>query len=150
MQPRHEPATSGLLGGDPGRSIVAVVLTCRGKVGLFKRSPAVCHDAGRWHCVTGYLDGDNGPWLQVALELYEETGLTVNDLDQLTEGPVLTLNDSGGGSSPWRVHTFSAQTSRRRLALNWEHDAHRWVAPHELPRFDEQVGWLGDVIAAVT
>ncbi len=125
---------------------VAVVLTWRGRVGLFKRSAAVGSDQGRWHCVTGFLDPGRSPAEQAAIELYEETGLAVADLSFLTPCPVLELPDERGGS--WLVHVFRAETEQRRLRLNEEHDAYRWVLPQRLRRFDGRVAWLDQVLEA--
>jgi 8-oxo-dGTP pyrophosphatase MutT (NUDIX family) len=131
------------------RDVVAVVLGWRGRVGLFKRSALVGHDQGLWHCITGYVDGADFPGAarrQALVELYEETGLAVADLDALEPGPVLTLS---GGGGLWNVHTFSAATSQRRLALNWEHESYRWVRPSAVSRFCGRVPWLTDVLRAV-
>lgn len=123
---------------------VALVLTWRNRVGIFKRSQRVGSDRGRWHCITGHLDPGRGALEQAVQELHEETGLGVADLDRFDPGPVLVLADPRGGW--WRVHTFRAATRVRRLELNWEHDAYRWVAPARLRRFDGQVPWLGQVL----
>lgn len=128
----------------PGRVIVAVVLTWRGRIGLFKRSALVHGDAGRWHCLTGYLDEGEDPVGQALLELREETGLTEVDL---RAGPLLVLDDDAG--TPWHVHTFLAVTTQRRLDLNWEHDHYRWVLPRAVSAFDGRVAWLTDVLEAV-
>ena len=129
------------------RCVVAVIVTWRGRVGLFKRSQLVGHDAGAWHCITGYLDKDEDPMQRAAQELFEETGLCVADLEQLTRGPTLQLADPGG-RRPWIVHTFAATTHRRHLMLNWEHDAYRWVRPAKVRRFHGRVPWLADVLDA--
>lgn len=139
--------------------VVAVVLGWRGRIGLFKRSREVGHDAGLWHCITGYLDiGDatdsadttaeeDLARAQALLELFEETGVAVGDLVDFRSGPVLELADARGDH--WRVHTFRAETERRHLRLNWEHDTYRWVSPQSVARFDGQVPWLRDVMAEV-
>jgi ADP-ribose pyrophosphatase YjhB (NUDIX family) len=128
-------------------TVVAVVLTWRGRVGLFKRSCHVRHDAGLWHCVTGFVEDGDAAHEQALVELYEETGLSVMELTDFRVGPVLQLGDARGGF--WRVHTFGAETERRRLRLNWEHDGYRWVHPRFLARFDGQVPWLRHVLRAV-
>ena len=126
--------------------VVAVVLQCRGKIALFKRSQLVAHDQGLWHCVTGYVDRQSqDPHQQAILELHEETGLGVNDLDGFAAGPVLVLRQ---GSTTWNVHTFTAETRRRQLELNWEHDSYRWVPRAKVARFDGRVGWLDEVLIA--
>ncbi|WP_405537425.1 NUDIX domain-containing protein [Streptomyces antimycoticus] len=130
------------------RQVVAVILMWRGRIGLFKRSGSVQHDAGLWHCITGYLDADSDPVRQAIQEIWEETLLPARALEQLTAGPTLRLADPRGGPD-WTVHTFLACTSQRRLTLNWEHKAYRWVRPGKLPQFDGQVAWLTDVLRAV-
>jgi 8-oxo-dGTP pyrophosphatase MutT (NUDIX family) len=133
---------------EPSRDVVAVVLTRYERVGLFKRSRHVRHDAGAWHCITGYVDPGRSPLQQAVEELWEETGLRVTDLHRLVAGPVLDLPDVSGGR-PWVVNTFAAATTERRLTLNWEHDQYRWVRPARISRFDGRVTWLADVLAAV-
>ncbi|GAA0671805.1 hypothetical protein GCM10009535_59420 [Streptomyces thermocarboxydovorans] len=127
-------------------TVVAVVLTWHGRIGLFKRSRLVSHDAGLWHCVTGFAEDGCTPRVQALLELFEETGLLVAELTAFRTGPVLELGDDRGGF--WKVHTFHAETERRRLQLNWEHDSYRWVRPRFLVRFDGQVPWLRHVLSA--
>lgn len=129
------------------RPIVAVVVEWREHMLLLKRSREVAHDCGKWHCVTGYVEAGRHLVQQAIDELHEETGLRLADLTALTEGPVLRLTDGQGQA--WPVHTFRAQTLQRRLTLNWEHTAYRWVRPSRLSRFDGRVSWLEDVIDAV-
>lgn len=129
--------------------VVAVVLCWRGRIGLFKRSQSVAHDRGLWHCITGYLDRNSdlgSPRQQAERELAEEVGLTSENLQSLVSGPVLELYGDG---RVWRVHTFRANTTTRRLTLNWEHAEYRWARPSAIPRFDGRVAWLTDVIQAV-
>jgi 8-oxo-dGTP pyrophosphatase MutT (NUDIX family) len=128
------------------REVVAVALQWRGRVGLFRRSSAVAHDQGLWHCITGYLEPDATPAQQALTELHEETGIGVVDLESFAEGDVLELADRHGHT--WTVHTFRVVTSRRRLVLNDEHDAYRWVDVRSVARFTNQVGWLGTALAA--
>ena len=117
------------------RAVVAVVLSWHGRIGLFKRSGLVGGGAGLWHCID-----------QAIAELREETGLEPDELVRLESCGVLSLTDGRGGL--WRVHTFRARTERRRLDLNWEHDAYRWVSAKSVRRFEGQVSWLGEVLAA--
>lgn len=128
------------------RTVVAVVVEWRGRIGLFRRSQSVHHDCGRWHCITGYVEPHHSPDQQALEELTEETGLRVIDIQGLYRGDVLHLDDHAGNR--WVVHTFRAVTQRRRLRINWEHDSYRWVAPRALTRFNNRVAWLDDVVIA--
>jgi hypothetical protein len=49
----------------------------------------------------------------------------------------------------WLIYTFIATTERRRLTINWEHDAYRWTIPDRVKRFSNRVRWLDDVLAVV-
>lgn len=128
------------------RTIVAVAVLWRGRVGLFRRSAHVDHDRGLWHCVTGYVEPGVTPLEQAFAELLEETGLGVIDLEAFVEGDVLELTDAHG--EVWTVHTYRANTTRRRLVLNEEHDAHKWVEPRAVARFGNSVSWLEEVLTA--
>lgn len=128
------------------RTVVAVVVLWRGRIGLFRRSATADHDQGMWHCVTGYVEQGHSALSQAVAELHEETGLGAADLDSLVAGEVLELPDSRGDL--WQVHTFRAVTSRRRLVLNDKHDHYRWVEPRAVARFGNRVSWLGEVLRA--
>ena len=129
------------------RAVVAVVLSWRGRIGLFKRSSSVGGGAGMWHCITGYLEDGAEPAEQALAELCEEAGLSREDVLELEPCGVLQLLDGAGDT--WLVHAFRARTERRRLALNWENVAYRWVPVKSVPRFDGQVSWLRDVLDQV-
>jgi ADP-ribose pyrophosphatase YjhB (NUDIX family) len=129
--------------GTAVREIVAIVLENHGRVALLRRSRAVRHDRGLWHCVTGYLDPGAAPRDQAWVELHEETGLTPEEVQLERCGPLILPDQSG---ALWLVHTFKASTSRRRLSINEEHDAYRWAKPAKVSRFSNRVAWLGAVL----
>ncbi len=131
-----------------GRCVVAVVLMCRGRIGLFKRSGDVAHDRGKWHCISGYVDPGTSPLEQAVVEVFEETGLLARDLVALDEGPTLLLPDDEADGW-WTVHTYRAECHQRSLVLNHEHQSYRWARPTALRRFDGQVSWLERVVGAV-
>jgi hypothetical protein len=106
----------------------------------------VARDAGLWHCITGYLPPSTSPLAQAIQELHEETGLTAAYIEDVRIGPVLNL--PGDDEIPWEVHTFAAHTTIRKLTLNWEHDAYRWVKARHIRGFT-QVHWLSTVLRAL-
>jgi ADP-ribose pyrophosphatase YjhB (NUDIX family) len=144
---RHHMSGNDRLRTQPPRVVVAVVLTWRGRIGLFKRSATVSGGAGLWHCITGFVDEGLHPAEQALAELREEAGISAVELLALEPCRVLDLRGADG--EMWQVHTFKAATERRRLDLNWEHDSYRWVPVRSVPRFDGQVPWLRDVLEAV-
>jgi hypothetical protein len=139
-------ADSAELAGRPGRTVVAAVLTNRGRVCLLRRSGLVDGDQGRWHCVTGYLPAAVDPLQQVFTEIAEETGMHPSDLRLVRSGARLTLR--AGIDERWDVLPFLVEAANTAVVLNWENDDHRWVDdPHGVP--GETVPWLADVLAAV-
>ncbi|WP_169304031.1 NUDIX domain-containing protein [Arthrobacter sp. CAU 1506] len=131
----------------PGsRTVVAVVLECRGRIALFRRSSDLTHDGSLWHCITGFVEHGSSPSCQALEEIYEEAGLGARDLVALRHGPVLVIDDEIG--SPWLIYTFTAVTERRQLKINWEHDSYRWTMPQKYTRFVNRVPWLDQVLAA--
>ncbi|MGF9649155.1 NUDIX domain-containing protein [Pseudarthrobacter oxydans] len=140
LQPRELDATPGV------RAVVAVVLEWQDNIALFKRSKNLHHDTGLWHCITGFIEAGCTPAEQALQELYEETGLAENGVVEIQSGPDLVLHDDRG--QPWRVHTFRAVSARRRLTINWEHDAYRWTKPNKTKRFSNRVSWLDSVLEA--
>ncbi|WP_427132309.1 NUDIX domain-containing protein [Pseudarthrobacter sp. S9] len=128
------------------QTVVAVVIEWRGKIALLKRSRDVHNDRGLWHCITGYLEPGASPKQQALQELIEETGLHAATLLDLRAGPDLVIISKD--ATPWLVHTFTAVTSQRRLKIDWEHDAYRWITPNKVKRFVNRVAWLDDVLHA--
>lgn len=126
--------------------VVAAVLFHGDRIGLFKRSRLVTGDAGRWHCVTGYLPAGTDPLEHARVELVEETGLDGDDIVLVRRGDGLVLPCRRGPA--WQVFPFLFRAARSGLALNWEHDEYRWVRPAEVDGL-ETVSWLPDVLAAV-
>ena len=127
------------------QAVVAVIVSRFDKIAVFKRSAIMTSDAGLWHCITGYLEPSITPERQAAIELFEETGLKFAELDSFQTGPVLRINDS---AVVWEVHPFLAETTRRRLQLNWEHERYRWIKVSQRTGY-QRVGWLEDVLSAL-
>jgi 8-oxo-dGTP pyrophosphatase MutT (NUDIX family) len=126
------------------RTVVAIVVECRGKIALFRRSRHLGHDRGLWHCITGFVEVGIPPGQQAVRELFEETGLQPKDLIEFREGPALVIKDLL--ETPWLVHTFIVLSNRRRLTIDWEHDAYRWALPGKTRRFSNRVSWLDTVL----
>ena len=125
--------------------VVAAVLTHRDRVGLFRRSRKVRGDAGRWHCITGFLPAAEDPQQQALNEIQEETGI---DADQLERGCTAVLELEGADGTVWRVHAFHFSSRTETVTLNWEHDEACWRC---LDQFDElpTVPWLAAVLEAL-
>ncbi len=126
---------------------VAVVVTWRGRVGLFRDLPRADRKVAGWRCLRADLDSGEDALAGAARVLLDATGLVVRDLVALESGPVLQLEGEDG--PPRRVTTVLAQTDRRRLLTDPADLLHRWVRRDHLARFDGQVAWLRQVVGAV-
>ncbi|HXY12156.1 MAG TPA: NUDIX domain-containing protein [Thermoplasmata archaeon] len=99
-----------------------------GRVLLLERSEKVGSFQGHWAGVSGFLEAST-PLEQAFREILEETGLTANDLDLVTEGaPVLSRD----GSKVFVVHPFRFRARKTDVRLDWEHTRFEWVEPSEI------------------
>ncbi len=111
--------------------VVTVFLLRRGPGGdsvlLLRRSRRVGTYRGRWAGVSGYLEGE--PLAQAMKELAEETGLGDGDVELVRVGPPILAPDPRL-KRRWIVHPFlMALRKGRKVCLDWEHVAARWVRP---------------------
>ena len=127
-------------------AVVAVIVRNHDRICLLKRSSLVSHDAGRWHCITGYLSEYRDAEEQAIAEIAEEIGLAVTDLKSLQQGTTLNISDEHGHH--WTVYTFSCDVTKWTLTLNWEHDSYQWLHRRDLSRI-ALVPWFFDVLQAV-
>lgn len=122
--------------------VVAALLTHQGRIGLFRRSPHVSGDVGRWHCITGFLPDDAEALSHAIVEIYEETGIPSLELS-LINSAVLELK--GGDGKHWRVYAYHFQSQTDAVQLNWENDVVCWIEPERLGLLPT-VSWLEDVL----
>lgn len=120
--------------------MVACILRHAGRIALLKRSQAVGSAAGRWHCVTGFLDDGIGPREQALTEVAEETGLTGDAVSLVATPPPIRVERPRQGWV-WVIHPFLFDTATLVLRLDWEHDEYRWIEPTELAHLDV-VPWV--------
>lgn len=124
----------------PSREVVAVLVFNQGELCLVRRSSKVSSDPGQWHCVTGFVDPDTMPIAQAVQEVEEELGFSPPHLD-VQSGAELRLDG-------WLVHVFAVHVNDRRVRLNWENDAYRWLPPGKAVSLPH-VWWLVDVCGSL-
>ena len=101
-----------------------------GQILLLERSSKVGSFQGHWAGVSGFLEAAS-PLEQAFREILEETGLTANDLDLLSEGAPVLARD---GARVFVVHPFRFRTRSTDVHLDWEHTRAEWVDPAEIRR----------------
>jgi 8-oxo-dGTP pyrophosphatase MutT (NUDIX family) len=125
------------------RAVIACFLRNSGQICLLKRSEAVGSSAGRWHCLTGYLEPGVAPLEQALVEIAEETGFEADSVTLVAAPPPLRIERPSQGWV-WVIHPFLFEVSSPTLRLDWEHDEYRWIDPAELATTD-CVPWARDV-----
>ena len=101
-----------------------------GRILLLERSAKVGSFAGHWAGVSGFLEAST-PLEQAFREVLEETGLTANDIDLLSEGAPVLARD---GAQVFVVHPFRFRARSTEVRLDWEHTRAEWVDPSEIRR----------------
>ena len=125
------------------RFVVTAILRNRGRILIVRRSEAVGTFQGRWSAISGYLEDGDRPEHRARQEVWEETGIRTAAL-RASRPPILARQDS----VVYVVHPFLFDVSCRRVRLDWENAAHRWVRPDELRRY-KTVPRLADVVTSV-
>jgi 8-oxo-dGTP pyrophosphatase MutT (NUDIX family) len=110
--------------------VTAFLERADGRILILRRSEKVGSFRGRWAAVSGYLEGVP-PRSQAVREISEETGLGPDDLEEVTEGPILYAREGG---RVFTIHPFRVRVARSEVRLDWEHTEGEWVGPSEIAR----------------
>lgn len=117
------------------RSVVTSFLEHEGKILLLRRSDQVHTYQGRWAGVSGSIEAGRTPEQQSRVEIFEETGLTDQDVRLAATGEPLLVDDPDGARR-WLVHPFRFLVLQpERIRLDWEHVEMRWIDPADLGTF---------------
>lgn len=113
------------------RDVVTAVLKKGERILLVKRGDRVNTFKGKWSCISGRMEST--PLCSVLTEIYEETGLSPNQVTLVKEGTVLQV---AGEDLQFRVHPFLFEVNCSEIQLNWENTEFRWVLPEDLSEYD--------------
>lgn len=117
---------------DPvSRSVVAVVRNGDRYLSL-RRSRRVWYYPGSWAIIGGHLPDGVDPRRQIIEEIVEETGIPRSALRIVAASSTIRLPNPDVGRT-WYTRVFLVESSVRRITLDWEHDAYRWVPLHRYP-----------------
>ena len=112
------------------RKVVTCFLESDGEILLLRRSEQVGSYQGRWAGVSGYLE--TAPDEQALVEIAEETGLQGDDIELVTRGEPLPVEDREMGVR-WLVHPFLFRIKdRNKIRIDWEHKEIKWISPEEI------------------
>lgn len=116
------------------RHVVTAFLEHNGKILIVRRSQAVGTHRGRWSGISGYLEHE--PLEQALVEIEEETGLGEGDVELVSSGQVLEIDDAEH-KVRWHVHPFLFHVKHpEAIKLDWENLELRWITPADIDRYD--------------
>ena len=106
-----------------------------GKVLILRRSQKVGSYRGMWAGISGHVEPDETPLDTAIKEIGEETGIRGNSIQFIREGGEMKVIDCSSGIT-WLVHSFLFSTSTTEVALDWEHDEHKWIDPATITDYE--------------
>ena len=127
-----------------------VLLTWRGRVGLFKRSRHSSTASVPWQLLSSpqpERTSEDDELLHCIQLLHGGTGLTVRDILTIQAGPTIELVH---GSRCTSHFVYEVETNHRRLALGPGYSVYRWVKRQKVRRFDGGADWLAPILEAAT
>ena len=129
--------------------VATSVITSGGRILLVRRSGAMGTMPGLWSCVSGVIEGGEAALDRAVAEIREETGMGVGDAVLLRSGDPLLVDDPARGRrarAGWEISPFLFEARTRRVRLNRENSAYRWVRRSEIDCYNA-VPRLGEVVA---
>lgn len=113
--------------------VVSVVVKCKGKVLLLKRSDKVLTYKGVWGVVAGYLDEIRSVEEIALKEIYEEIGVSMDNVSKLVKGATYTFTDE----KTWIVCPVLVELRKKpELKLDWENTEYRWIERDKISEFE--------------
>lgn len=113
------------------RSVVAFIMH-KGKLLILKRSHDVGYYRNAWAVVGGHLPKGADPVDHAYHEVREETGLKKSDLTLIRTGRTVHIEDRSTGKV-WLSASVLFESKTKRVKLDWEHTAYRWIDPERYP-----------------
>lgn len=114
--------------------VVTAFLEHDGKILIVRRSQAVGTHRGCWSGISGYLERE--PLDQALVEIKEETGLGEGDVELVSSGQVLEIDDAEN-KVRWHVHPFLFHVKHpEAVQLDWENLELRWITPADIDHYD--------------
>lgn len=124
------------------RDVATSFLRNGGSYLVLRRSGRVRTFRGMWSAVSGGIAAGESAEGRALAEILEETRIGRASLRPVSSAPPAVVG-AGEPGGPWRVHAFLFESSTRRVTLNWESSAHRWVTRGELAGLDAVPGLAG-------
>jgi 8-oxo-dGTP pyrophosphatase MutT (NUDIX family) len=115
--------------------VINVVVKCKDKILIVKRSEKLKYYPGLWNGISGFLDDDKTIEEKAKEELKEEIGIDENDIIFIKQGEAFEV-DEPKYDKLWIVHPVLAEIKHDRIELDWEAQEYRWILPAEIESFN--------------
>jgi 8-oxo-dGTP pyrophosphatase MutT (NUDIX family) len=125
--------------------IITAFVTNNDKVLILKRSHKVKSMKGLWGGVSGIIEEGEKPLERAKIEIYEETGASIESLRLLKSGREMAVSSPQYPDHQWIIFPFLFETHRTEIMLNWENSSYRWIDAKEIHEY-KTVPNLADVL----
>ena len=116
--------------------VVTIYIRFKKKILLLKRSNEVLTYKGKWNTVAGYLDQNKPIKEKIIEELYEELGISENDIQSYKIGSSYSFFDESI-KKEWIVFPVLVTLKKmNQVKLDWEHTDYTWIYPEKIDEFD--------------
>ena len=116
--------------------IVTSFLTYNDKILILKRSEKVRSMKGLWAGISGIIENDEEPLNRAKIEIFEEVGITENDINLLKSANPIDVISPQYDNHEWHIFPFLFQTNVSKINLNWENSDFEWIGTNELKKFE--------------
>lgn len=122
--------------------VVNCVLFHEGKILLVKRSGDLKFYPNVWNGISGFLDDEKDFDEKVKEEIFEEVGVTEENIISIRRGEIFHQDELAYGKT-WIVHPVMVKVKSGGVTLGWEAQQYQWLSIDEakmldlLPGFDE-------------
>ncbi|HXV38436.1 MAG TPA: NUDIX domain-containing protein [Nitrosopumilaceae archaeon] len=114
--------------------IVTSFLSNEEKYLILKRSENVKSMRGLWGGVSGIIEGDEEPLQRAKIEIFEETGISENNLALARTASQMQVS-SQYSNHGWIIHPFLFTIKESKIKLNWENSEFRWISPDDISKY---------------
>ena len=117
-------------------NIVTSFLKKQDKFLILKRSQSVKSMKGLWSGISGVIENQEEPVRRAEIEIFEEVGMTSNEIKLLKSGDELDIISPQNNNHKWHVFPFLFDTKKLDVKLNWENSDYKWIEVGELEKFE--------------
>lgn len=120
------------------KKVVSCFIKNNNNILIVKRSTKVGSYQLKWSAISGYVE--QNLLKQALTEIYEETGLTKNDLRFVKRGKPVKIYDIHL-KTRWIIYPFLFETdSPEKIRLDWENTEVKWISPDDIQNYDTVPG----------